>query len=140
MNVIKDFSYLVGNEFNSRKAISFPLVQVLFDKVKQIFENLHIDLINLQNSLTNYYTKSETDAKIPKDINRSATDGTIVNSSGDTLFYIRQANTQLAGFMTSADKTKLNNTYTKTECDDRYVSKTDYNALVARIEALEANA
>ena len=61
------------------------------------------------------YTDSVTNALarvIPRDVARTQTDATFVGPSTNSLFYLRQATTQLAGLMTAADKVKLNNATT----------------------------
>lgn len=79
-------------------------------------------------SVTDLVTRAK---KIPTDISRTATDATFVhveNGTQTTLFHLRQATTSLAGLMTAADKTKLDNLSQEIE------------SLKQRIAALEGNA
>lgn len=56
---------------------------------------------------------SDLSKKIPNNITRTATDATLVHCDDGTctnaILYIRQANGSLAGLMTAADKTKIDN-------------------------------
>lgn len=79
-------------------------------------------------SITDLVTRAK---KIPSDVSRTATDATFVhveNGTQTTLFHLRQATTLLAGLMTAADKTKLDNLSQEIE------------SLKQRIAALEGNA
>ena len=53
------------------------------------------------------YAKAQAGV-IPTDVTRTQTDATFVNGNHDPLFYLRQANSSLAGLMTAAGYTKLN--------------------------------
>ena len=68
-----------------------------------------------KNKLSDLPTSAVLETKlkaIPNDVSRSQTDATFVHSESGVLralFYLRQATTLLAGLMTAADKTKLDN-------------------------------
>ena len=53
------------------------------------------------------YAKAQANV-IPADVTRTQTDATFVNGNHDPLFSLRQANSSLAGLMTAAGYTKLN--------------------------------
>ena len=53
------------------------------------------------------YAKAQAGV-IPTDVTLTQTDATFVNGNHDPLFYLRQANSSLAGLMTAAGYTKLN--------------------------------
>ena len=53
------------------------------------------------------YAKAQAGV-IPTDVTRTQTDATFVNGNNDPLFYLRQSTSSLAGLMTAAEHTKLN--------------------------------
>lgn len=69
--------------------------------------NAVVELIGGSGPSKDCYTKAEVDAMVPSDVSRTQSDATFVNKNGTALFYLRQANSTLAGLMTKNDKQKL---------------------------------
>ena len=70
------------------------------------------EYFDIEGGTDSYNIKKPLYVALPNDVSRSQTDATFVHNENGTitnLFYLRQATSSMAGLMTAADKTKLNN-------------------------------